>query len=329
VIPTAALWAKARAKRSPEKRRSIQGDCSLRQIGTLPKGLDLKVFTDYLLTLGMKSRADDQPEGWNLWIYNEDHFARAREELQTYVNNPEDPRYREAAQAAQSIRRQEQQLDEQFRKNYREVSDQWAQPGFRRRPLTVTLVAICMIVFILQNSSLRTKHKMQKWMWITTFRVGADGESRDNGLDDIRHGEVWRLVTPVVMHANILHILFNMWCLSALGTVIEGRRGTLRLAALILVSAVVSNLGEYFYDLTASGQAHPSEGMSGVVFALFGYIWMKGLYEPEQGMVMHPNNITIMMFWLFFCMTGFAGPIANAAHVTGLLVGVTLGLLRF
>ena len=28
-----------------------------------------------------------------------------------------------------------------------------------------------------------------------------------------------------------------------------------------------------------------------------------------------------MMAWLFICMTGFMGPIANAAHVIGLVVG--------
>ena len=70
-------------------------------------------------------------------------------------------------------------------------------------------------------------------------------------------------------------------------------------------------------------------GMSGVVYALFGYIWMKGLYQPEQGMILHPNTITIMLFWLVLCMTGFVGPIANAAHFMGLAAGVAFGVLRF
>jgi GlpG protein len=68
--------------------------------------------------------------------------------------------------------------------------------------------------------------------------------------------------------------------------------------------------------------------MSGVVFALFGYIWMKSLHEPEQGMFVHPNTVTIMLFWLVLCMTGLVGPIANAAHVAGLVVGVVFGVFR-
>ena len=110
---------------------------------------------------------------------------------------------------------------------------------------------------------------------------------------------------------------------------IEVRRGTLRLAVLILISAVISNLGQYFWmERTDPGEPHLFEGMSGVVYALFGYIWMKGLYQPEQGMILHPNTITIMLLWLVLCMTGTIGPIANAAHVMGLVVGVAFGVLR-
>jgi GlpG protein len=299
----------------------------LRQIGTVPKGLDPKAFADYLLTLGMKTRIDEQAEGWELWIYNEDHIAAARDELQGYLSHPDDPRYRAATQAAQTIRRNQQHLDQQFRKNYREVTELWAPPGVRRRPVTSALVAISVVVFLLQHSSL--KPKLEDHMWITTFSQDLEGKIHDDGLSPILQGEVWRLVTPIFMHVNIVHILFNMWWLIALGTMIELRRGTLRLAGLVLLSAVLSNLGEYVYDLRSLGHANPAEGMSGVVYGLFGYIWMKGLYEPEQGMIMHPNNITIMILWLFLCMSGAMGPIANAAHFVGLAVGIALGVIRY
>ena len=41
-----------------------------------------------------------------------------------------------------------------------------------------------------------------------------------------------------------------------------------------------------------------------MVYGLFGYVWMKGRHEPEQGMALHPNNVSIMLFWLVLCMTG-------------------------
>ena len=109
----------------------------MRQLGTLPKELDPKVFADYLLTLGMKTRVDERPDGWSFWIYNEDHLKRAQEELAGYVESPNDPRYKSAVDSAKTIRREEQQLDQKFRKNFREAADIWGYPSLRRRPVTV------------------------------------------------------------------------------------------------------------------------------------------------------------------------------------------------
>jgi GlpG protein len=301
----------------------------LRQIGTLPKGIDPKVFADYLLTLGIKARVDDRPEGWLVWIYNEDHVARASQELDGYRSHPNDPRYQKAVDAAAAIRRREQERDKEFRKNYREVSDLWAYPGLHRRPLTLILTGICVVVFLLQNSPSEAR-KVETTLSFSTQYRDQEGRWHGNGVKDILAGQVWRLVTPIIMHINPVHIFFNMWWLVALGTVIEVRRGTLRLAILILVAAIISNAGQFAWMERADpGGPHPFMGMSGVVYALFGYIWMKGLYQPEQGMIAHPNSVMIMMVWLVLCMTGAIGHIANAAHYTGLVVGVAFGVLRF
>ena len=123
----------------------------MRQIGTLPKDLDPKALADHLLTLGIKTRIDDRPEGWHVWIYNEDHVRQARDELEGYLRQPDDPRYRSASQAAEAVRRSEKQLEKKFRKNFRDVADLWGYPGFRQRPLTTLVIAACVVIFILQN----------------------------------------------------------------------------------------------------------------------------------------------------------------------------------
>jgi GlpG protein len=159
-------------------------------------------------------------------------------------------------------------------------------------------------------------------------RVDGNLVLRPGGVEDIVHGEVWRLFTPIFMHFGIIHLLFNMWALAFLGSLIEYRRGTLTLALLVLLSAVVSNLGEYLYEANSFGHAQLFGGMSGVVYALFGYIWMKGQNEPEQGMFLHPSTVQTMLFWLVLCMMGFVGNVANAAHVVGVAVGIVCGLAR-
>ncbi len=185
------------------------------------------------------------------------------------------------------------------------------------------------MVFFLQESSHNHSLVYDKLVF-TTPHVDPDGRVHSNGLKNIVHGEVWRLVTPIFLHFGILHLVFNMSALTALGTMIEVRKGTLRLAGLVLVTAVVSNLGQYLYmERIDPGEFHPFGGISGVLCGFFGYVWMKGLYQPEEGMIMHPNSIILGLLWIVLCMTGELGPIANAAHVVGLVVGVAFGVLRY
>jgi GlpG protein len=301
----------------------------LRLIGTLPKTADAGSFVDHLLSLGMKSRADEREEGWDLWIYNEDHVKTAREELTRFLDNANDPRYTQATKAAEVVRRKERDLDRSYRKNFRDATDLW-YPTARKRFVTIGTATICVVLFMLQQQSHRRGIAIEDALLISSVSIDQNGEPHDHGLDEILAGQVWRLITPIFLHANFLHILFNVWMLNAFGTIIELRRGSTRLAGLIVLCAIASNFGQYFWmERVNPGGLHLFLGMSGVVYALFGYIWMKGLYEPEQGMILHPNNITIMLFWLVFCMTGSAGPVANAAHFVGLASGVVLGLMRY
>ncbi len=316
-------------ERLPEER-------PLRQIGTLPRNLDSQVFGDHLLALGMKARFDEQPDGWLVWIYNEDQLAGARAELEAYILQPEDPRFGAGARAAEEVRRREAKLDKEYRKNFREVTDLWSGLRLRRRPLTMALVIVSIVVFLLQQTSLswggqEVRNFVVGTLMFTTAHLDPQRGWLSDGLEPILAGEVWRLVTPIFLHFSIMHILFNAWAVTVEGTMIESCRGTFRLAVLVLVAAVLSNLGQHFYYTL---QADPERfrlfgGLSGVGYALFGYLWMKGQYEPEQGMILHPNTITTMLLWLVLCMTGWLGPIANAAHVVGLLVGVAFGALRF
>src|SRR4051794_22705926 len=71
----------------------VRGTRPLRQIGTLPRNIDPQVLGDHLLGLGMKARFDESPHGWLVWVYNEDDLEKARSELETYLERPDDPKY--------------------------------------------------------------------------------------------------------------------------------------------------------------------------------------------------------------------------------------------
>jgi GlpG protein len=306
----------------------------LRQIGSLSDEQRARHLADHLLTLGVATQLRREADGWGLWVLDEDRIALARQELDQFRERPDDPRFHAASRAADTIRRDSQRREEEFRQNFRSVRDAWEGPNLRRRPLTFALIVACVVVYLLWSLP-GTKNVVEEKLLFSVDRIefiAGQPVLRHGDLDDILHGQVWRLVTPIFMHSrrNFLHILFNLWWLNALGTLIEVRRGTLRLLGLVLISAVVSNLGQYLWmERIDPGRPHFFLGMSGVVYALFGYVWMKGVYQPEQRMGVHPNTVNTLLIWLVVCMTGMIGPVANAAHFVGLVVGVVAGLMGF
>ena len=111
-----------------------------------------------------------------------------------------------------------------------------------------------------------------------------------------------------------------MYWLFALGSEIEFRRKSWRFAVFVLVAALASNFGQFYYTRWPL-----FGGMSGVVLALFGYVWMKGIYEPEQGMSLNWTTVSIMILYLFFSMYARI-PFAHAAHLVGLFTGMIIAL---
>ena len=95
-------------------------------------------------------------------------------------------------------------------------------------------------------------------------------------LPEVAHGEVWRLITPIFLHFHFLHIFFNMMWLFDLGSMVEARESTWKLLLLVLFIGVISNLGSDYAKGPAFG------GMSGVIYGLLGYVWMKGKFDPAS-----------------------------------------------
>jgi GlpG protein len=117
---------------------------------------------------------------------------------------------------------------------------------------------------------------------------------------------------------GFIHILFNMLWLYDLGGMIERRLGTLQLLLMVTAIGVASNLAQYFVSGPRFG------GMSGVVYGLLGYIWIRGKLDPGSGFFLHPTIAMMMLIWLLFGYTG-ALNMANTVHTVGLITGLAWG----
>ncbi len=305
----------------------------MRQIGTLPGTTDPRIFGDYLLSLGISSRAiKTRDDAWAVWVHNEDLLTPARSPrgLSRQPRRPQVPCRRQNRRGSAA---REEKLNRQYRKNVRDISTTWDGLHVRRRPFTTLIVGVCVALFVAQELNPVVKNWLLDHLEFfsnATFKTAlAPNGNPLRGLDDIiQRGQLWRLFTPCLLHHDLLHIAFNMWATIVLGTIIESRRGTRALLVLVLVTGIGSNVGQFIYMLNFTQQLNPWVGFSGVVYALFGYIWMKGQYEPEQGMIFHPSTVRIMLLWLLLGFSGF-GNLANGAHGAGLILGALFGLARF
>jgi GlpG protein len=301
----------------------------MRQITTLPEQT-ARTFADYLLTLKIQTQLMPDEGGTAVWICDEDQVSRARQELVEFQSNPADARYHAAGATAESLRRQEARLEKSYRKRQESFRRKMQGLGLGRRSVTISLVVISIAVAVASHLG-EQYEPVLKWLTISSYVID-DKMIRWPYLSEIRSGEVWRLVTPIFIHFGAIHLVFNMLAMPYLGGAVEARRGSLRFGVLVLVLAIGSNLVQYYLGHTSfvNGQLLftplPSfGGMSGVLYGLFGYIWMKSRFEPELGLFMPREVAMFMMVWFFACLFGFIGNVANGAHAGGLLLGLIIG----
>jgi GlpG protein len=292
----------------------------MRMIGQIGNETEARAFHDFLYAHGIENQIEaDRSGSFDIWVIAEDDVARSQTLFETFLRDPKAPAVAAAKEKARQQREKVAADQEAAVKRMFDADDLFNANliwGIGR--LTFTLVLICAAIWLLSQAP-QLKKPLGK-LFITQIYTGNTAAQRIlNGLVEIRRGELWRLVTPIFLHFHILHILFNMLWLKDLGTLIEVKRGSVYLLLQVLVIGVVSNLGQYYLAGPAFG------GMSGVVYGLLGFIWMKGKYDPNSGFFLHPTTVAMMLIWLCFGFTGIM-PIANGAHTVGLVAGMIWGL---
>lgn len=313
----------------------------MREVGTVDQEERAQRLVDYLLTLDIASEVRPSQRGWGIWIHHEDQVEQGRQELDKFLADPDAEKYQAAVHSAREKRRQAERLEREHRKKSVDLGNRLNTVSFERCPVTFILIGLSLLMALYSGFGQRRDRLMPfyfaPWQVVSEMQmvqlpnglqVDRPVERIVANLDPIAQGQLWRLFTPMFIHYGLVHLVFNMIWLYWLGGLIELRKNSRLLLLLVLAASPISFLAEYLwgkYWLPSNLPPLPG-GMSGVIYALFGFIWMKNEYEPESGLRLPPSTIMFMLGWLIICMLGVVGPIANAAHFSGLVFGMLVGL---
>ena len=143
------------------------------------------------------------------------------------------------------------------------------------------------------------------------------------------NGDWWRLITAGFVHAGLLHIAFNMWCLLSLGQLSERLFGRFQTFFIYLLTGVGGALLSI-----AHNPKHMEVGASGAIFGIAGAL-LAGVKFGNLNISAGEKRsvISSMVFFVavnFILGAGLLGSnIDNFCHlggfVTGLLMGVPMG----
>lgn len=136
------------------------------------------------------------------------------------------------------------------------------------------------------------------------------------------HGQYWRFITPIFLHANLLHVGLNMLNFAILGVFLERLLGHWRFLLIYLVTGVVS--------IIASFSFMPQEVSVGASGAIFGLVGAYSIFVLTHRRAFRNGGIPTLL-WLVIVIGAnlsiglFISNVDNYAHLGGLLSGCLLG----
>lgn len=134
----------------------------------------------------------------------------------------------------------------------------------------------------------------------------------------IRQGQIWRLITPALLHGGFTHIIFNMYALLSFGQSLERHFGHGRFLLLYLLGAFAGNVMSFLMtDANSLGASTAIFGLVGAeaVFLLKNRKLFAGQFRSAIG------NIIFIVFINLFVI-GALPNIDNWGHIGGLVGGL-------
>ena len=282
----------------------------MRQVGQFDQEKLALRFWGYLQQQKIDSSLEeDETSGeWTIWVDDEEKIVDALLKFKQFTENPEEKIFLSTDSVNKLSGVHKKETKSSRFKEFK-LSDRWKKNHNGPGTVTLSLIITCVGIFLLSGMGKNTQIVGPLFM----------SEKMDGQLSEFLSGEIWRLITPIFLHFNLLHILFNMLWLYDLGSQIEGKKGWKFFVTFVVILGFFSNFSQFIVSGPNFG------GMSGVVYGLFGYAWIKSRFDPGDGFQIDPTVAMIMFGFFILCFTGIFGGVANWAHAGGLVVGLLWG----
>ena len=168
-------------------------------------------------------------------------------------------------------------------------------------PVVLVIVAVNVVIFFLEGFGNNVSVVRRFAMWPAAVYL--------------RH-EYYRAFTAMFLHANFVHILFNMVALLIVGPAVEVLLGKARFSALYLIAGFGGSVGSYL--LSTPNVA--GIGASGAIMGVMGAYVVIGLRR-------HLPVTPVVLLLAVNLAIGFSGDIDWRAHLGGLVTGSVLALV--
>ena len=185
-------------------------------------------------------------------------------------------------------------------------------PGLRAgaAPATYALIAINVAVFVAELAGGGSRGSFQEGSKLI-HDAGLNGPA-------VASGDWWRIVTAGFLHANFLHIAFNMFALYILGTLLEPGIGTPRFLGVYFVSLLAGSFGALLLTPDST-----TVGASGAIFGLLGAAFVIARHRGIEQLASLLAFFVVINMVFTFGVTG----ISIGGHLGGLVAGALCGLL--
>lgn len=254
-----------------------------------------QAFVDYMATQGITLHIDHQ-QNYILLLQDEQKLPEVQAALQQFIRDPSNARYLAASW----------QSGNTGSKLAYPKSELWRNIRERAGPLTMSVMAITILTYLL----LLFVGDGSVFYWLSwPANTGQDFQ-------------IWRWFSHIFLHFSLLQVVFNLMWWWYLGGAIEKRLGSGKLFVIALIAALLSGWMQAKFSGIWFG------GLSGVVYALMGYCWLRGERDPASGIHLERGLIVFALLWLAAGYYGvFGTALSNMAYIVGLVIGLVMAFV--